>query len=65
MKLNIQESAKLLLHLADEFYQIGAEGQETTAEDNVTLECELTDIQHGTRTVRVVISEVWERECEE
>ena len=60
MKLNIQESAKLLLHLADEFYQIGAEGQETTAEDNVTLECELTDIKHGTRTIRVVISEVYE-----
>lgn len=60
--MNIEESAKMLLHLADEFYQIGAEGQETTAEDNVTLECELTDIQHGTRTVRVVISEVWERE---
>ena len=58
MKLNIQESAKLLLYLADEFYQMGAEGQETTADDNVTLECEITDIKHGTRTVRVVISEV-------
>lgn len=56
--MNIEESAKLLLHLADEFYQIGAEGQETTAEDNVTLECKITDIEHGTRTVRVVISEV-------
>lgn len=62
MKINIEESAKLLIHLADEFYQIGAEGQETTAEDNVTIECELTDIQHGTRTVRVVISEVYENE---
>ena len=59
--MNIEESAKMLLHLADEFYQIGAEGQETTAEDNVTLECEITDIQHGTRTIRVVITEDYKK----
>lgn len=53
----LEKAAKMVMHLADELYQFGRNGQPTTEEDNVVLESDIMDIRYGKRHIKVVVTE--------